>query len=107
MERLEVEEPQYIIEYYPLEIEPIKVALSQYIELVESGNAFSNSHCVAHFKTIGEELTLSFFEDNPVIHDFLLRRIFRSNNKVLEGQLLTETIFFACALMFPDMTEVL
>ncbi len=106
MDRIEAEDPKYIIKYEPTDITSLKDSLEAYVQLIESGEAFQNNYCVAHFEPFNA-VVLPFFEDQPLVYDFIFRRVFRDYQKeqTLHGQVLTETLFFACALRFPEMKE--
>ncbi|UII28935.1 DUF3859 domain-containing protein [Fulvivirga maritima] len=100
--------PKYIIHYSPNDVTSIRDGLTTYGELVESEKAFSSDYCVVVFKPEVEAIPLSFFKDHPAIMKFLDEAIYpceEEEKEDLTTNTLTETLFFACALMHPELEE--
>ncbi len=82
--RAEEFETKYEIKYIPGNIESMKNALKYYRELIESGEAFEDSYCVAHF--IPEEQGIISDDD-------------------LKAYLTGEELFFKYAVDFSELEE--
>jgi len=104
--KLEESEAKYSISYTPGDIASMREALLSYIELLNTGEAFYDDYCVAHFEPTTDYIGVSFFQDHPVIMECLRHSTYYNSNdsdKNLRAVTLTETLFFMCAAKHAEL----
>ena len=110
MKRLEQEEPEFIISYNPEDAQSIKMALQEYADYVEDYEAFVNETCVVVADPNVQQLSFSFFQDTPEVHRrikaYVEGNIDNEQDNII-GNILTETLLFACALRFPELENTI
>ena len=104
--KLEDSEAKYIISYTPGDIVSMREAMHRYIELLNTGNAFYDDYCVAHFEPTTEYIGVSFFQEYPLLMECLRHSTYyndKDSDKNLRTVTLTETLFFMCAAKHAEL----
>ncbi|WP_417763666.1 hypothetical protein [Shewanella sp.] len=107
----EAKEAKYIISYCPTDVASIRAALRAYGELIATGKGFEFDFCVVVFAPDVDVISLDFFQSQATIAQFLEqnRCINEEDDAAEPGNLinetLTETLFFACALLYPELKD--
>lgn len=107
--RLEEYEVKYPLIYTPGDTQSMRNALSKYTELILSGEAFEDDYCVAHFSHSCEKLSITYFQEYPVLVDFIKTKSYYSSDTTedhledLQSTMTGEALFFLCALMHPEL----
>ncbi|WP_044201943.1 DUF3859 domain-containing protein [Flammeovirga sp. OC4] len=97
-------EAKYVLDYNPNDIESIIEASKKYANLVISKRGFRDDYCVIQFKP-SEAITKDVFAEHTVLSKHVKSK-YGTTTENLEDSMLTETLFFANALRFPELEEV-
>ncbi|VVS94032.1 hypothetical protein [Desulfoluna spongiiphila] len=107
--RLEEYTPEYAINYHPADIASMRRALKRYTELIQTGDAFTASYCVAHFYHTGDNIPFSTFDDHPDLQKYLMEDAYYfhkdSDMDNLQASMTGEDLLFLCAVIHPELEE--
>lgn len=107
----EAKAAKYTIAYTPTDVASIRAALRAYGELIATGKGFEHDFCLVAFAPDVDVISLDFFQSQATIAQFLEqnRCINKEDDAAEPGNLinetLTETLFFACALRYPELKD--
>ncbi len=104
----EAKAAKYTIAYSPTDVASIRAALRAYGELIATGKGFEHDFCLVAFAPDVNVISLDFFSAQNTIWQFLAQGLGDDTAKKgvnLIEETLTETLFFACALLHPELKD--
>jgi len=105
--RLEENEAKYPLMYTPGDIPNMRKALAEYTQLIQTGDAFENDYCVAHFQHTCDKISIDYFKEHPDLIRYLEQASYyytqNSDPEDIQTSMTGEALFFLCALMHPGL----